>query len=254
MDLMITKELFTNCIEASQILDVDRQFIERIKNQRDSIQPYQVGTKGQLLEWDKEYREIDPKHRHISHLYALSPGFEISKDGTPELFNAAKRTLEIRGDEATGWSMSWKACCWARLKDGNHAFKIFNNLFVMGGRKAPGLLPNLLSSCPPFNIDGNFGAGAAVIEMLLQSQETKIVDGVKIPVIELLPALPDVWKDGEISGLRAANGFEVALKWKEGKLTLAKVKSILGEEGIARYNGKDVVLNIEKGETKQIVF
>lgn len=254
MDLMITKELFTNCIEASQILDVDRQFIERIKNQRDSIQPYQVGTKGQLLEWDKEYREIDPKHRHISHLYALSPGFEISKDGTPELFNAAKRTLEIRGDEATGWSMSWKACCWARLKDGNHAFKIFNNLFVMGGRKTPGLLPNLLSSCPPFNIDGNFGAGAAVIEMLLQSQETKIVDGVKIPVIELLPALPDVWKDGEISGLRAANGFEVALKWKEGKLTLAKVKSILGEEGIARYNGKDVVLNIEKGETKQIVF
>ena len=149
MDLMITKELFTNCIEASKILDVDKEFIARIKNQRDSIQPYLIGSKGQLLEWDKEYREVDPKHRHISHLYALSPGFEISKEGTPELFDAAKKTLEIRGDEATGWSMSWKACCWARLKDGNHAYKIFNNLFVMGGRRAPGLLPNLLSSCPP---------------------------------------------------------------------------------------------------------
>jgi len=252
MDLMITKELFTNCIEASNILDVDKEFITKIKNQRDSLQPYKIGSKGQLLEWDKEYREIDPKHRHISHLYALSPGFEISKEGTPELFNAAKRTLEIRGDEATGWSMSWKACCWARLKDGNHAYKIFNNLFVMGDRKTPGLLPNLLSSCPPFNIDGNFGAGAAVIEMLLQSQETKITDGKIIPVIELLPALPDIWKDGSISGLRAANGFEVGITWKEGKLVTATVKSLLGEEGIVRYNGKDTRLNLKKGETRQL--
>ena len=252
MDLMITKELFTNCIEAAKILEVDKEFIARIKNQRDSIQPYLIGSKGQLLEWDKEYRERDPKHRHISHLYALSPGFEISREGTPELFNAAKKTLEIRGDEATGWSMSWKACCWARLKDGNHAYKIFNNLFVMGGRRAPGLLPNLLSSCPPFNIDGNFGAGAAVIEMLLQSQETKKVDERMIPVIELLPALPDVWKNGEISGLRASNGFEVSITWKEGKLANATVKSILGEEGIVRYNGKDIALNLKKGETKQI--
>ncbi len=253
MDLMITKELFTNCIEASQILGVDNEFIAGIKNQRDSLQPYLIGSKGQLLEWDREYLEIDPKHRHISHLYALSPGFEISKDGTPELFDAARRTLEIRGDEATGWSMSWKACCWARLKDGNHAYKIFNNLFVMGGRKTPGLLPNLLSSCPPFNIDGNFGAGAAVIEMLLQSQETKIVSGKKIPVIELLPALPDIWKAGEISGLRTANGFEVAFSWKEGKLASATVKSLLGEDGIIRYNGKDVVLHLKKGE-KSVVL
>ncbi len=250
MDLMITKELFTNCLEASRILNVDKKFMGRIKNQLDSLQPYQVGSKGQLLEWDKEYREIDPKHRHISHLYALCPGYEITKESAPGLFDAAKRTLEIRGDEATGWSMSWKACCWARLKDGNHAYKIFNNLFVPGSRNKPGLLPNLLSSCPPFNIDGNFGAGAAVIEMVLQSHETKMVEGTKMPVLALLPALPDVWKEGEISGLRAANGFEVALRWKEGKLTFATVKSILGEEGIVRYNGKEVILKLKKGETK----
>jgi len=249
MDLMITKELFTNCIEASKILNLDKEFITRITNQRDSLQPYKIGSNGQLLEWGKEYREIEPKHRHISHLYALCPGFEISKEGTPELFNAAKRTLEIRGDEASGWSMAWKACCWARLKDGNHAYRIFNNLFVMGDKKTPGLLPNLLSSCPPFNIDGNFGAGAAVIEMLLQSQETKKVDRNIIPVIELLPALPDVWKNGEISGLRAANGFDVSISWKEGKLVNATVKSILGEEGIVRYNGKDIQLNLKMGET-----
>jgi len=252
MDLMITKELFTNCIEASKILDTDKEFIARIKNQCDSLQPYKIGSKGQLLEWDKEYREIDPKHRHISHLYALCPGYEISQSGTPALFEAARRTLEIRGDEATGWSMSWKACCWARLKDGNHAYKIFNNLFVMGDRKTPGLLPNLLSSCPPFNIDGNFGAGAAVIEMLLQSQETKNVNGEPVPVIELLPALPDAWKDGAVKGLRAANGFEVSISWKAGKLEIAQIKSLLGEEAIVRYQGKDHVLHLKIGETRKL--
>ena len=122
----------------------------------------------------------------------------------------------------------------------------------MGDRKTPGLLPNLLSSCPPFNIDGNFGAGAAVVEMLLQSQETKILDGKSVPIIELLPALPDVWKNGDISGLRSANGFEVSITWKAGKLVNATVKSLLGEEGIVRYNGKDTQLNLKKGETTQL--
>ena len=254
MDLMITKELFTNCIEAARILDVDKQFTRTIQNQRDSLQPYLIGSKGQLLEWDKEYREIDPRHRHISHLYAFSPGVEITKEDTPDLFNAVKKTLEIRGDEATGWSMSWKACCWARLKDGNHAYKIFNNLFVMGGRRTPALLPNLLSSCPPFNIDGNFGAGAAVIEMLLQSHETKRINGTRIPVVEFLPALPDQWKEGTVSGLRSANGFEINLRWKANKLVSAQVKSLLGDQGIIRYRGKDLLLNLKKGESKSYSF
>lgn len=254
MDLMITRELFTNCIEAANLLNCDPEFIKRIKNQRDSLQPYRIGSKGQLLEWDKEYREIDPKHRHISHLYAFCPGNEITREETPELFNAVRKSLEIRGDEATGWSMSWKACCWSRLKDGNHAYQIFNNLFVMGGRKSPGLLPNLLSSCPPFNIDGNFGAGAAVIEMLLQSHETKRINGTKIPVIEFLPALPDQWKEGSVSGLRCANGFEISLRWKANNLVSARVKSLLGDQGIVRYHGKDLLLDLKKGESKSFSF
>jgi len=248
MDVMIIKELFTNCIHASEILGVDGEFAKKLRSKVDKLRPYIIGSEGQLLEWDEEYREIDPQHRHISHLYALSPGYEITKDKTPELFDAAKRSLEIRGDMATGWSMAWKACCWARLKNGNHAYKIINNLFVPGGRREAGLLPNLLASCPPFNIDGNYGAGAGIIEMLLQSHETKNYDGRDIPVIELLPALPDIWEEGEITGLRAANGFEVGIKWEGGALVHARIKSLFGEEGILRYNGTDVKLDLQKGE------
>ncbi len=253
MDIMIVKELFSNCIAAAEILDTDSDFAQVLSSKLSNMQPYQVGSKGQLLEWDKEYKEIDPKHRHISHLYALSPGYEITKDKTPELFDAVKRTLEIRGDEATGWSMAWKTHCWARLKDGNHAYRILNNLFVPGDRRKAGLLPSLLASCPPFNIDGNFGAGAGIIEMLLQSHETKEVAGEEVPIIELLPALPDVWGEGEIEGLRAANGFEIAIKWKEGKIVKATVKSLLGEPAIVRYNSNDMLLDIKKGELFSLI-
>jgi alpha-L-fucosidase 2 len=248
MDIMIIKELFTNCIAASEILGVDIEFTEILNAKVNNLQPYQIGSLGQLLEWDKEYKEFDPQHRHISHLYALSPGCEITKDKTPELFDAVKRTLEIRGDEGTGWSMAWKTHCWARLKDGNHAYDIVNNLFVPGGRRKAGLLSSLLASCPPFNIDGNYGAAAGIIEMLLQSHETKIVDGEEIPIIELLPALPDIWKEGEISGLRAAHGFEVNIEWNEGKLVSAKIKSLLGEKGILRIAQSDINLDLQKGE------
>jgi len=252
MDIMITKELFINCIAASEILGVDKEFARELNSKVKNMQPYKIGSKGQLLEWDKEYKEIDPQHRHLSHLYALSPGYEITKDKTPELFDAVKRTLEIRGDEATGWSMAWKACCWARLKDGNHAFKILNNLFVQGGRRKAGLLTSLLASCPPFNIDGNFGAGAGIIEMLLQSHETKTIDGVEFPIIELLPALPDMWQQGEISGLRAASGFEVDIRWEKGTLLQARIKSLPGGKGIIRYNGKDILVDMKKGGSNKI--
>jgi alpha-L-fucosidase 2 len=248
MDIMIIKELFTNCIDASEILNIDKDFAEELSLKVNNLQPYKIGSKGQLLEWDKEYKEVDPKHRHISHLYALSPGYEITKDKTPELFDAVKRSLEIRGDEGTGWAMAWKTHCWARLKDGNHAYDIVNNLFVPGGRRKAGLLPSLLASCPPYNIDGNFGAGAGIIEMLLQSHEYKFVDGEEIPIIELLPALPDVWQEGKVTGLRAANGFEVDIEWKEGKLVSAEIKSLLGDKGVVRYNGKDTNLKMEKGD------
>ena len=248
MDIMLIKELFTNCITSAKILGIEDEFINKLELQNDNLQSYQIGNQGQLLEWDKEYKEQDPQHRHISHIYGLCPGHEITKDKTPELFNAVKRSLEIRGDEATGWSMAWKACSWARLKDGNHAYKIINNLFTSGGYDKPGLIPNLLASCPPFNIDGNFGGGAAIIEMLLQSHETKNIDGEEVPIIELLPALPDIWDKGEITGLRATNGFEVDIKWKEGNLVSATIKSMLGEKGVLRYSEQDVYLNLRKGD------
>ncbi|MEQ8547132.1 MAG: glycoside hydrolase family 95 protein [Cyclobacteriaceae bacterium] len=247
MDIMIVKELFTNCIKSASILGIDDVFVKLITEQRDNLQPYQIGSQGQLLEWDKEYKEVDPQHRHISHLFGLCPGNEITQDKTPALFEAAKRSLEIRGDEGTGWAMAWKSVCWARLKDGNHAYKVMSNLFTPGGYRKAGVIPNMLTSCPPFNIDGNFGGGAAIIEMLLQSHETKNIDGVELPIIELLPALPEVWSKGEISGLRAVNGFEVDLMWNDGQLTNAKIKSLLGEKAILRHKGVDQVIEVDKG-------
>jgi len=252
MDIMIINELFTNCIEASEILGVDSGFAQILSNKVNRLRPYKIGSKGQLLEWDNEYREANPQHRHISHLYALSPGYEITKDKKPELYDAARRSLEIRGDMGTGWSMAWKTCCWARLKDGDHAYEIVHNLFVPGGRRKAGLLPNLLASCPPFNIDGNYGAGAGIIEMLLQCHETKNIDGEEVPIIELLPALPKTWKDGEISGLRAANGFEVDIQWENGKLVNAKIKSLLGERGVLRYGDQDVDIHLKKAESYRL--
>ena len=248
MDIMLIKELFTNCIASAAILGIDDEFVKTIKEQRDNLQPYQIGSQGQLLEWNKEYKEQDPKHRHISHLYGLSPGNEITQDKTPDLFNAVQRSLEIRGDDGTGWAMAWKSCCWARLKDGNHAYNILSNLFTPGGYNEPGLITNMLASCPPFNIDGNFGGGAAIIEMLLQSHETKNIDGQDVPIIELLPALPDFWDKGEITGLRAVNGFEVDIIWEKGKLVYGKVTSMLGERGILRYDEEDITLDLKKGE------
>lgn len=248
MDIMLIKELFSNCIKSADVLGIEDDFIDVLKEKREKLKPYKIGTKGQLLEWDKEYLEKYPDHRHISHLYGLCPGNEFTKDKTPELFNAAKRSLEIRGDGGMGWAIAWKSNSWARLKDGNLAYKLLNNLFIPGSYKEEGLIPNLLASCPPFNIDGNFGAGAAIIEMLLQSHETQTIDGKEIPIIELLPALPDAWSEGEINGLRAVNGFEISIEWKEGILVKSRITSLLGNKGVLRYQGKDILLDLEKGE------
>lgn len=253
MDIMIIKELFTNCINASEILGVDEEFAQELGSKVNNLKPYKIGSKGQLLEWDKEYKEVDPHHRHISHLYALSPGYEITKDNTPELFDAVKRTLEIRGDKGTGWSMAWKTNCWARLKDGNHAYDIVNNLFVPGDREKAGLLPSLLTSCPPFNIDGNFGAGAGIIEMLLQSHETKMADGVEVPIIDLLPALPDVWNSGCISGLKTRGNVEVSIKWEKGTLVEATLISNTNQMINVRFNDNMISLNLKANKATSVV-
>lgn len=225
MDMSIIRELFSRTVSASEILGVDEDFRKELNSKLERLLPFQIGSKGQLQEWMYDFKEYEPHHRHLSHLYGFYPGDQITLDRTPELFDAVRKTLELRGDMATGWSMGWKINCWARQLDGNHAYKIIENFFnpVGFGKKhheGGGIFMNMLCAHPPFQIDGNLGYVAGVAEMLLQSHAG---------FIELLPALPDAWGSGEVSGLRARNGFEVGISWKDCQLEKASVKSLSGK-------------------------
>jgi len=242
----ITHYLFTACIESSQILGIDEDFRNKLIAERARLSPIQIGPDGRVLEWLEPYKEPEPRHRHVSHLWGLYPGDEISPYTTPELAQAARNTLEVRGDDGVGWSLAFKAVLWARLGDGNHAWLLVQKALAPADGMdirydgGGGVYPNLFDACPPFQIDGNFGTTAAIAEMLVQSQEG---------IIHLLPALPEAWKSGKATGLRARGDFEVGLIWNEGRLISATIRSNAGNPCTVTCQGKTLVLKIKKGAT-----
>ena len=251
MDMQLLRYLFGACIEASRILGVDEGFRKELEAKRPLLAPTRIAPDGRIMEWLEDYREDDPHHRHVSHLWGLYPGFEISRQATPELAAAARKSLDARGDGGTGWSLAYKVALWARLGDGNRAHRLLANL-LQPAREAGGTYSNLFDACPPFQIDGNFGAAAGIAEMLLQSRIAE-PDAMKTRTeIDLLPALPEAWPQGWVHGLRARGGFEVDIQWEHGALTGATIRSLNGRPLRIRCGGSTATFDTRPGQTLRL--
>jgi alpha-L-fucosidase 2 len=244
-DQEIVWDLFTNYMEAAAALGVDAEYREKVGQMRENLLKPKIGAWGQLQEWPEDRDDIRDEHRHVSHLFALHPGRQISPVATPELANAARVSLAARGDQSTGWAMAWRINFWARLLDGDHAHRLLSNLLHITGKgnnidygKGGGVYSNLFDTHPPFQIDGNFGATAGMAEMLLQSQAGEI---------HLLPALPQAWAEGSVTGLKARGNITVDMLWNNGKLSSATLQSPVATKVMVRFNGRAQTVTLPAG-------
>ena len=248
-DLAIIRELFKNTIKGAQALGIDTEYQQQLQSALERLRPYHIGKRGNLMEWYYDWDDQDWHHRHQSHLLGLYPFHQISVDKTPELAAASTKTLEIKGDNSTGWSTGWRINLWARLHRADKAYQILRKLLTYVSpdsfndktHRSGGTCPNLFDAHPPFQIDGNFGGTAGICEMLMQS------DG---ETMYLLPALPEAWKNGEITGIKARGNYEVSLRWKNGKVNKATITCQKAGNLTINYNGKQQKLSFGKGETK----
>ena len=252
-DLAMIRECLMDAAEASKVLGVDKSFRKRIKKTLSRLYPYQIGKDGNLQEWYYDWQDQDPYHRHQSHLFGLYPGHHLSVEETPELAAACARTLQIKGDETTGWSTGWRVNLLARLRDGEKAYHMYRRLLRYvspdnykgeDARRGGGTYPNLLDAHSPFQIDGNFGGCSGVIEMLMQSSTNKIV---------LLPALPEAWADGKVQGICARGGFVVDMEWKNREVVSLVVSSLKGGQTEICFNGVSKKVVFEAGEERKLL-
>jgi alpha-L-fucosidase 2 len=252
-DLAMIRELFQQTSRAAEILNTDADLKNKIDLALVKLYPYQVGKNGNLQEWYYDWADADPKHRHQSHLFGLHPGHHIDPLTTPELANACRKTLEIKGDETTGWSKGWRINLWARLWDGNRAYKMYRELLryvppdgvKTNYQRGGGTYPNLFDAHPPFQIDGNFGGAAAVAEMLVQSSEKEI---------RLLPALPDAWPEGNVKGICARGGFQIDMDWSGLQLKKVTVSSDKGGKTTLISGSKKKEIELKAGEKVELVW